>query len=184
MSEGTHGDLNTVEQVRKACCQFAMLYFNFCKVLVEALGLEAATPIIQQAVFELSLDRTDRLRTLAEAQGLEYSLESFQKLSDLPFIGWSGWEPSMGGVRCPYAETWVPYFERYPWFKKLAPLYCDVIDTTNIENFTRSTSHRITANLLWGDDACLREYFPSERVAEGRLTYGQRKEDKKAIGEK
>jgi hypothetical protein len=50
-------------------------------------------------------------------------------------------------------------------------MYCDVIDTTNIENFTRTTSHRITKNLLWGDDECSREYFESEPVKQGKFTY-------------
>jgi hypothetical protein len=95
-------------------------------------------------------------------------------VNDLPFIAWSAWDPSMGGVRCPYAEAWLGYFEEYPWFKRFASLYCDVIDTTNIENFSRTTSHRITKNLLWGDASCEREYFESEDVKSGKFTYGSR----------
>ena len=77
----------------------------------------------------------------------------------------------MGGLRCPYAQQWVGYYEAYPWFRRFASLYCDVIDTTNIENFSRTLSHRITANLLWGDPSCEREYFPSDAVAQGHFTY-------------
>jgi hypothetical protein len=78
-------------------------------------------------------------------------------------------------MRCPYAETWTGYFRDYPWFRRFASLYCDVIDTTNIENFTRTTSHRITKNLLWGDASCEREYFESEKVKRGIFTYGEGK---------
>jgi hypothetical protein len=82
----------------------------------------------------------------------------------------------MGGVRCPYAEVWLEYFKENHWFKRFASLYCDVIDTTNIENFTRTTSHKINKNLLWGDPSCEREYFESNAVKEGKLSYGRREE--------
>ena len=176
MSVNSDKKENTIElkDLRLACRQFAMLYFHFCKSLVDALGEEAAFPVIQKTIFDLSLDRTDRTREQALAQGLETNVENFFKVSDLPQAGWSLWEPEMGGVRCPYAEVWLGYFNDNPWFKRFASLYCDVIDTTNIENFTRTTSHKITKNLLWGDPCCDREYFESDAVKEGTLSYGKR----------
>jgi hypothetical protein len=152
-----------------------MLYFRFCKTLVEALGEEAALPLVQKTVFELSLDRTDGARARAGEKGLEHRLENFSKVNDLPSAAWDKWKPEMGGLRCPYAETWTGYFRDYPWFKRFASLYCDVIDTTNIENFTRTMSHRITKNLLWGDSSCEREYFESDKVKQGVFTYGEKK---------
>lgn len=160
-----------VAEVRKACRQFAMLYFHFSKVLVEELGVEKAKPLIQKAIFELALDRSEKLREKAAKEGLEYTMETFMKISDLPMIGWV---KELGRNHCPYAETWVKYFEEYPWFKELAPLYCDVIDTTNAENFTRNTSHKITENVLTGGETCLREYFPSEKVSKGVYSYGEK----------
>lgn len=157
-----------VLEVRKACRQFAMLYFNFCKVLVEELGIEAAKPLIHKAIFSLSLDRTNQLRETAKAQGVEFTLEGFQKISDLARIGWV---KELGRNHCPYAETWVTYYEQYPWFKELAPFYCDVIDTTNIENFTKKLTHKLTKNVLLGDETCERVYLPSEEVANGKFTY-------------
>jgi hypothetical protein len=167
----------TVKEARLACRQFAMLYFQFCKTLVEALGEEAALPLVQKTIFNLSLDRTDRIRAVAKEKGIETSLKNFASVNDLPFAAWSGWDPSMNELRCPYAEAWVKYYAEYPWFKRFASLYCDVIDTTNIENFTRAASHRLTHNLLWGDSSCEREYFESAEVKQGKFTYGQR-EDK------
>ena len=160
-----------VRNVRLACRQFAMLYFHFCETMFEALGEEKALALVQKAVFELGLDRSEGSRDRAAARGLAAALENFAQVNDLPEIGWSGWKPEMGGCRCPYAETWLSYFQAHPWFKRFASLYCDVIDTTNIENFTRSLSHRITRNLLWGDPSCEREFFESPKVKAGRYTY-------------
>jgi hypothetical protein len=164
----------TVAELRLACRQFAMLYFHFCKVLVETLGEEQALPLVQRAVFDLSLDRSDGARERACSRGLAMTLENFAQVNDLPSAAWEKWDSSGGELRCPYAQQWTAYFKDYPWFKKLASLYCDVIDTTNIENFSRTTSHRITKNLLWGDPSCEREYFESDAVKEGHFSYGER----------
>jgi hypothetical protein len=159
-----------VGDVRLACRQFAMLYFRFCKTLVEAL------PLVQKTLFELSLDRTDRTREKAPSVALPPTLENFPRVNDLPSVAWEAWKPETGEVRCPYAQAWLGYFRDYPWFRRFASLYCDVIDTTSIENFSRTTSHRITKNLLWGDDSCEREYFESDAVKKGIFTYGTRKD--------
>ena len=166
------------KDIRLECRQFAMLYFHFCKSLKDALGEEKAFPLVQKTIFELSIDRTDGARKRAAEQGLECNLENFPKVNDLPYVAWNLWEEKMGGVRCSYAEVWLSYFEENPWFRRFASLFCDVIDTTNIENFTRSTSHKITKNLLWGDSSCEREYFESETVKKGELTYGKREAKK------
>jgi hypothetical protein len=164
----------TVLQARKAAYQFALQYFHVCKTLVETLGEEQALPVVQKIVFDLSIDRSDRMRARAAELGLEPTLQNFPRVTDLARSGWDGWTPDLGGVFCPYAEIWLQYFDQYPWFKRFAPLFCDVIDTTNIENFTRTTSHRITKNLLWGDSECTREYFESDKVKNGEFTYGKR----------
>jgi hypothetical protein len=163
-----------LNDLRLACKQFARLYFHFCKTLRDALGEETALALVQKTVFGLSLDRTDRAREQAAMLGLETTLVNFAVVNDLPAKGWSEWKPEMGGVRCPYAEVWLDYFKDNPWFKQFASLYCDVIDTTNTENFTRTTSHKITKNLLWGDSDCDHEYFESATVKEGNFSYGKR----------
>jgi hypothetical protein len=174
VNNGTTKDIVELNDLRLACKQFARLYFNLCKTLKDALGEETACTLVQKTIFNLSLDRTDRAREQAAALGLEATLENFAAVNDLPAIGWSGWKPEMGGVRCPYAEVWLEYFKENPWFKHFATLYCDVIDTTNMENFTRTTSHKITKNLLWGDSDCDHEYFESDTVKEGNFSYGKR----------
>ena len=162
-----------LKDLRLISRQFALLYFHFCKSLKDALGDEAAFPVVQKTVFNLSIDRTNRTRKKAIEQGLETNVDNFPKVNDLPSIAWSLWEPEMGGVRCPYAEVWLDYFPENQWFKRYASLYCDVIDTTNIENFTRSFSHKILKNLVWGDSSCEREYFESDDVKNGNFTFGK-----------
>ena len=176
MSLVFENDKRTAIEVRRAARHFAMLYFNFCKILVDAHGEEKAFPMVQKAIFNLSLERTDLSRAKALEAGAATDLEQFGHFNDLPTIGWSAWDPGMGGVRCPYAEQWLSYYQQYPWFKRFASLYCDVIDTTNIENFSGTLSHKITANLLWGDASCEREYFECAAVKAGQLTYGKREE--------
>lgn len=170
--DGSHFDHDqAVLEVRKACRQYAMQYFHFCKTLVETLGEEKARDIVQIAVFSLSVDRTDQLRSRAKQFGLPLTKESFDQVCDLPMIGW---DPSRGRNHCPYAETWMGYFEQHSWFKEFALLYCNVIDTTNIENFTRELSHELTKNVMNGDETCDRVYFPCVDVRNGSFTYGSR----------
>lgn len=159
-----------VLQVRKAARQFAMLYFHFCKVLYERCGLERTKEIVQKTIFELALDRSGQMREKALAQGLRAdSVEDFMSVTDLPLAGWL---PELKENHCPYAQVWRGYLEQYPWFKELAPFYCDVIDTTTIENFTGCLSHRITQNVILEGCECRREYFESEKVRQGEYTYG------------
>jgi len=174
MSNNNEADLQAMQEVRKAARHFAMLYFHFCHSIVEAVGSEAALPIVQKAVFKLALERTDLTRAKAQEAGAELNLINFSAFSDLPTVGWSAWDASMGGVRCPYAQQWALYFDAHPWFRQFASLYCDVIDTTTIENFSRTLSHRITKNLVWGDATCEHEYYESDDVKKGKLTYGKR----------
>lgn len=161
-----------VDEVRKEARQFAMLFFHFSKVIVDIHGMENGKEIIRQAVFSLAIDRSNQLRQKALEQGLKAdSLEDFSKVTDLPF---TGWVKQWGEDHCPYAETWRPYFKEYPWFKEIAPFYCDVIDTTNIENFSKHLSHRITQNVLIKGTSCEREYFESDAVKQGQFTYGSK----------
>lgn len=159
-------------EVRKATRHFAMLYFHFVKTLVEEFGEDRARALVQKAVFELACDRTDQLRAKADRLGIAHDdMDSFNDYADLAL---SGWVPGLGEDHCPYAQVWRTYYGDYPWFRRFAPLYCDVIDTTVAENLTRRVSHRITENVLTGAETCRRVYFESPNVAQGWYTYGVR----------
>jgi hypothetical protein len=170
--EGTIDKEYAVNEVRKAARQFALLYFHFSKVLYEQFGLEQAKEIIQRVIFEQAVDRSDQMKEKALAQGLPTeTVEDFRKVIDLPFLGWV---PEWGKDHCPYAEVWREYITKYPWFSELATFYCDVIDTTTIENFSGHLSHRITQNVILQGDSCKREYFESDNVKKGEYTYGSK----------
>lgn len=174
--EGTVPRELLVSEVRKAARQFAMQFFHFSKVLYDQFGLEKTKDIVRQTVFEIAVDRSDQLREKALAQGLKAdSVEDFMSVIDLPFTGWI---PEWGEDHCPYAEVWRTYFDKYPWFREIAPFYCDVIDTTTIENFSRCLSHRITQNVILEGTCCTREYFESDKVKRGEYTYGKKKKSK------
>ena len=161
-----------VDQIRKAARQFAMQYFHFCKTLYERYGHDTAKDIVRQTVYELAVDRSDQIRAKSLAAGRKAdNVDDFMTDIDLPF---QGWIPEWGEDHCPYAEVWRTYFDQYPWFREFGPFYCDVIDTTTIENYTKCLSHRITQNVILEGDKCTREYFASEAVKEGKYTYGEK----------
>lgn len=159
-----------VDQIRKAARQFAMQYFYFCKTLYDRYGHDVAKDIVRETVFNLAVDRSNRIREKSLAQGKKAdTVADFMSDIDLPF---EGWIPEWGEDHCPYAEVWRTYYDKYPWFREFAPFYCDVIDTTTIENYSKCLSHRITQNVLNEGTACLREYFESDSVKKGEYTYG------------
>lgn len=169
MSKETISREDAINEVRKACRQFAMLYFHFSRALVDEFGVDRARELIQKAIFELAIDRSGQLREKAEEKGLPYTIESFMQVIDIPFLGWV---KELGKNHCPYAETWRKYYDEHPWFKEIAPFYCDVIDTTNAEHFTQTHSHTLHQNVLIEGDSCEREYFESETVKKGGYSYG------------
>jgi len=169
MSDSREYELSKeVKDIRRECRQFAMLYYHLCKVLVEELGIHTAKEKVQKILYSLSIDRTNQLRKRAEKLKLPCTLDTFNEINDLPT---NGWVEELGKCHCPYAECWVTYYEQSPWFREFAPLYCNVIDTTNIENFTKKLTHKLTKNVLTGDDTCERIYVESDNVKSGKFTY-------------
>ncbi len=148
-----------VEEVRKACFHFADLYFHFVAVLVTEFGEPGAGELVGKVLRERAAERGQRLRSRAAELGLEPKVEEFEKVTDIPFLGW---DPRLGRETCPYAAAWLPRYADHPWFPKFARMYCDINDTGVIETFTRTMSQRITKNVLAGDDSCERIYFPKD----------------------
>ena len=167
--EGTVSRKQEVEQIRRAARQFAMQYFHFTKTLYDEFGAETTKKLVQKTVFNLGRDRGEQMRKRAIEEGKSTdTVDDFMAVIDLPF---DGWIPEWGENHCPYAEVWRGYIKEYPWFAEFAPFYCDVIDTTTIETFTHKLSHKITQNVISKGTACLRKYFPSEKVEQGEYTY-------------
>ncbi len=163
-----------IEQVRLASRHFGDLYFYFAKVLVEEFGNEKTGEILKKVLFEKAIERTESMKERAKKEDLDLVSDNIFKLTDVPFLGWV---PELKESHCPYGVSWISRFEKNPWFKEFASLYCDVTDTTISEGFTGDTSHKITKNVLWGDKSCERIYFSKDELLRGEYTYGK-KEDK------
>ena len=160
---------DAVREVRNMAFQFADLYFTFVAELRERFGEEQALEIATRVLFRRAAERALDMVRRAEAEGIERVPENIIKMTDVPFLGW---DASFGRDTCPYGAAWNRRITETPWFRRFACLYCDVTDTTIAEIFTGSCSHKLYHNVVLGDDACEREYFPSEMVKSGTYTYG------------
>ncbi|NPV53225.1 MAG: hypothetical protein HPY71_06855 [Firmicutes bacterium] len=163
---------DVVSEIRQACFHFADLYFHFSRVLIDELGYEKGRALIEKAVRNRAVERGERLRKRAIEQNLPLTLETWAKITDIPF---RGWDKSLGRMCCPYATAWLPRFEENPWFREIAELYCNVNDPQVTETFTGNTSQRITRNVLRGDETCEREYFPAPGSCSGQQAHSQGK---------
>lgn len=169
---GTVDKAVAVDQARRGSYQFAMQYFHFCKVLYENFGRDQAMDLVRQAIYNLAIDRSEQMRQRAQAQGVGMdTVEDYRAVTDLPKCGWV---PEWGKDHCPYGALWRTYFDKNPWFREFAPFYCDVIDTTTIENFTRRLSHRITNNVMLGGEKCERIYYECDDTKAGKYTYAKK----------
>lgn len=160
---------DAVREVRNMAFQFADLYFTFVAELRERFGEEQALEIATRVLFRRAAERALDMVRRAEAEDIERVPENIIKMTDVPFLGW---DASFGRDTCPYGAAWNRRITENPWFRRFACLYCDVTDTTIAEIFTGSCSHKLYHNVVLGDDACEREYFPSEMVKSGTYTYG------------
>ena len=160
---------DAVREVRNMAFQFADLYFTFVAELRERFGEEQALEIATRVLFRRAAERALDMVRRAEAEDIERVPENIIKMTDVPFLGW---DASFGRDTCPYGAAWNRRITENPWFRRFACLYCDVTDTTIAEIFTGSCSHKFYHNVVLGDDACEREYFPSEMVKSGTYTYG------------
>jgi hypothetical protein len=66
----------------------ALLYFYFAKTLVEGLGEEEGKRLIAKAIWAYGEHCGKAVREGVEAMGLPPTGENFNKVSDLPKLGW------------------------------------------------------------------------------------------------
>lgn len=159
-----------VGEVRLACRQFAELYYFFVRTLREEFGDEEAKRLCTKALFERAHERGMQMRGEADEKGVKGTPENINSFKDIAYLGWV---KSMGRNHCPYGEAWIERIEQEAWFREFASLYCDVNDTTVGEVFLQDHSHRLLKNVVNGDETCLREYYPDEKIASGEYTYAK-----------
>lgn len=159
-----------ISQVRDMAFSFGELYFAFVSEMYYELGDEKTMEIVSSLLFKRAKERAVIMIRKAEELNMERIPENINKLSDVPRLGW---DETLGCDHCPYGLIWRNRIKHAPWFEKYASQYCEITDTTIAEVFTGCYSHKITKNVVWGNDSCEREYFVSDSVKNGIYTYSK-----------
>lgn len=160
MNQSEEISAKAVAEIRLASVHFADLYFHFCKILVEEFGLDRARELVRRTVADRAVERAGKLRRIALQQNLPLTVDTWQKICDIPR---SGWIKALGKDHCPYGQTWLARYELYPWFADFAEMYCNVNDRLVTEVFTGDTTQKITRNVLRGDETCERIFYPMNK---------------------
>lgn len=105
---------------------FAEIYYYMAKNILEALGEEAGSKVIEKAVREFGYDRVASMKAEAEERGIDVNSEAaYFSVRDMPSCGWENEQTPEGSIchRCLFDEVWKRYGEMG---KKVEALYCPV----------------------------------------------------------
>ena len=103
---------------------FAELYYYMGKNILEAMGEEAGSKVIEKALDEFAGLRIESMKEEAAEQGIDVkSMEDYFKIRDMPDCGWKN--GSQRGIveNCLFDEMWKKYGDLG---KKLEALYCKI----------------------------------------------------------
>lgn len=78
------------EQVRALGRLFGLMFYHFANLAVERLGEEKGREFVAESVRRFGLDRAQRVRREVEKLGLQPVLANYNRILDLPRIGWGG----------------------------------------------------------------------------------------------
>lgn len=132
------------EQVRRMASLFGLMFYHFADLLVEKYG-EEGKALVKEAVRRFGLDRGERMRNEAVKMGLEPVLENFDRVSDLPRVGWGG--PTRETF-CPFAQVWLE-----KGAGELCKLYCEV-DVWKMAGYNPGVEVKRLRWVLEGDEDC------------------------------
>lgn len=141
------------EEVRKMGRLFGLMFYHFANLLVEKLGRDAGMELVKEAVKRFGLERGNKIREKVLGEGLELTLENFNKFSDLPGIGWGGHNREKF---CPFAEVWIAKKA-----ESLCKAYCEV-DIWKVKGYNPAIKVKRTKWILEGDYSC--EYKMEENI--------------------
>lgn len=159
MADSTATDRITVaeatEQVQLMARRTALLYHHIATVMVEQLGEERATALLEEAVRRYGTEAGEGVRDGVKAMGLPLTPENYNKVRDLPAYGWeTAVRPDDMGVDrgavtyCPLAAVWLEKGSQ-----KLGRIYCHVDQAKYLAYNNLRCVH--LKNVLDGDDCCL-----------------------------
>ena len=154
-------------EVRLMARRTALLFAAFAETLSDELGEEQASRLIAKAVWGYGQACGRAVRAGVENQGLQPTQENYNKVRDLPRLGWVGSSlvTPQGEVHplisyCPLADT---FQSLGPRMVKLGRLYCG-IDQAKQQAYNPAVECIHVKNVLDGDPFCEFQYRPvSER---------------------
>ena len=151
-----------VANVRLMARRTALLYHYFAKTLVEEMGEEEGKRLIAKAVWAYGEHCGKAVREGVEAMGLPPIDENFNKVSDLPKLGWEASTITLenGETRpivtyCPLAAVWQELGA-----EDLGRLYC-YVDQAKYHAYNPDYKFTHTKNVLDGDAWC--EFWVRQR---------------------
>jgi predicted ArsR family transcriptional regulator len=136
------------DQVRAMARLFGLMFYHFSNLAVEELGDEKGKEFVAEAVKRFGLERAERVRKEVEKMGLEPVLENYNKVLDLPRIGWGG---KTREDFCPFAEIWIA-----KGAEDLCKLYCEV-DIWKFVGYNPDIKVKRIRSVLEGDRDCAYE---------------------------
>jgi hypothetical protein len=144
-----------VASVRLMARRTALLYYYFAKTLIEAMGEEAAEPLISKAIWAYGEHCGRAVREGVAAMGLPPTEENFNKIPDLPKIGWDvstvtaeNGEQHPIATFCPLAAVWQELGA-----EDIGRLYC-YVDQAKYHAYNPDYEFIHAKNVLDGDACC------------------------------
>ncbi len=139
--EKTFTYVEATEQVEAMARLFGLMFYHFSNLAIEVMGETEGKKFISESVKRFGLDRSRRVRDEVLKMGLEPVLENYNKVLDLPRIGF------VDG--CPFADIW-----KEKGSEDFCKLYCDV-DIWKFVEYNKNIKVERVKWVLEGDDECL-----------------------------
>jgi hypothetical protein len=134
--------------------RLGLLHICFARTLVDELGEEKGRELIEKAIWDYGTKIGILIRERVMAQGLEPTLENFDKGSDLSPIGFDHRTEVVDGEQryqslgCALADIWREYGE-----EELGGLYC-LVDPAKMQAYHPNWTMVHTARIPEGDECC------------------------------
>jgi hypothetical protein len=143
------------ENVRLMARRTALLYYHFARTLIDELGDEEGKRLIAKAVWAYGEHCGTVVREGVEAMGLPPTDENFNKVADLPHVGWDissltadNGETHPIATYCPLAAVWQELGA-----EELGRMYC-MVDQAKYHAYNPDYEYIHARNVLDGDAYC------------------------------
>jgi hypothetical protein len=144
-----------VDNVRLMARRTALMYYYFARTLVDEFGEEEGKRLIAKAIWAYGEHCGRAVREALQAMGLPPTLQNFNKVPDLPRLGWetatvtlANGEERPIATFCPLAAIWKELHA-----EELGRIYCTV-DQAKYHAYNPAYEFTHTKNVLDGDGYC------------------------------